>query len=143
MKPKGKLLAVLATAALLVPAVALAKPGHGHGRGHGHGKAKGAGQNHPVSYVFKGMYEGDGSVAVKHGNSFVRKGGFVGQDVQFDLSGARLTVADTSGDGLVDSSDVAVDDAVVVKARLPKHEPGDQPFAARQLVDQTHPADAD
>jgi len=140
-------------AALAIPAAAVAQPGHGHANGHGkhghanahgnHGHANGHGKQHPVGYVFKGTYEGDGLVSVEHGNAHARKAGLVGSDVQFDLSGAKLTVADTNADSLIDATDVLVDDAVVVKARLPKHDPGSQPFAARHLVDQTHPAAED
>jgi hypothetical protein len=140
-------------AALAIPAAAVAQPGHGHANGHGkhghanahgnHGHANGHGKQHPVGYVFKGTYEGDGLVSVEHGNAHTRKAGLVGPDVQFDLSGAKLSVADTNADSIIDATDVLVGDAVVVKARLPKHDPGSQPFAARHLVDQTHPAAED
>jgi hypothetical protein len=49
-------------------------------------------------------------------------------------------VADTNADSIIDATDVLVGDAVVVKARLPKNDPGPQPFAARHLVDQTNAA---
>jgi hypothetical protein len=143
----------LVVAALAIPAAAVARPGHGHGNGHGnhghanahgnHGHANGHGKQHPVGYVFKGTYEGDGLVSVEHGNAHVRKAALVGQDVQFDLSGAKLSVADTNADSIIDATDVLVGDAVVVKARLSKHDPGSQPFAARRLVDQTNPAAED
>ena len=38
------------------------------------------------TYIFKGVYKGEGVVTVAKGNSRVRKGGYVGQDVTFDLS---------------------------------------------------------
>jgi hypothetical protein len=142
----------LGVAALAIPAAAVARPGHGHANGHGkhghanahrHGHANGHGKQHPVGYVYKGTYEGDGLVNVEHGNAHVRKAGLVGQDVQFDLTGAKLSVADTNADSIIDATDVLVGDAVVVKARLPKHDPGSQPFAARHLVDQTNPATED
>ena len=82
-------------------------------------------------------------MSVEHGSAHVRKAGLVGQDVQFDLTGAKLGVADTNADSIVDATDVLVGDAVVVKARLPKRDPGSQPFAARHLVDQTNPASED
>jgi hypothetical protein len=91
-----------------------------------------------VSYVFKGGYAGDSSVAVEHGNKHARD--FEGQTVVFDLSAAKVSVADTSGDGVADLTDVAVGDTVVVKAKLPKGETPAQPIAAKHLVDQTHPA---
>jgi hypothetical protein len=144
MSIRGKILAACAVAALVVPAAAIATPGHGHGHGPaGHGPGAfdhpGHGHNPVVTYVFKGTFDGTSSVEVAHGNSRVRKGGFLSTTVEFDLTNTRLTVADTSGDGVTDATDVLADDKVVVKARLPKHDPGLQPFAARHLVDQTNP----
>ena len=121
------LIAALAIAALVVPAAATAKPGHGHGA-------------HAVSYVFKGTYGGDGSVDVNHGNAHARHAGLVGVSVQFDLSAAKLTVADTNADGAVDATDIVSGDVVVVHARLTKGDPGTAPYAAKHLIDQTHPA---
>jgi hypothetical protein len=148
-----KLLIASAVTALAVPAVAIADPGSGHrlgAAGHGPGLAghgpgafdpPGRGhRHHPVvAYVFKGTFDGTSSVDVAHGNRFVRRGGFVGTTVEFDLTDTRLTVADTSGDGVVDISDVLSGDQVVIIARLPKRDPGSQPFAARRLIDQTNP----
>jgi hypothetical protein len=130
----------LGVAALAIPAGAIASKGdnHGHHNANGHGP-------HNVAYVFKGFYagegsaEGEGSVEVKHGNARVRKGGFIGQTVAFDLSHARLVVADTNNDGTTDLNDVQVGDKILVKAMLPKNDPGSQPFAAKLVVDQTHP----
>jgi hypothetical protein len=70
----------------------------------------------------------------------VRKGGFVGQVVGFDLTAAKLRAADANADGAVTAADLVEGDKVVVKARLPRTEPGAGPFAALKLVDQTHPA---
>jgi hypothetical protein len=105
----------------------------GHGKGH----------DPLVAYVFKGTYAGDGSVDVDHGNAFVRRHDLLGTTVEFDLSSARLTVADTNSDGSVNIDDVVTGDRVVVKAKLHKREPGAQPFSAKRLVDQTHPAPED
>jgi hypothetical protein len=136
MHPKRAFLIGLGTAALAVPAAAIAKPGdHGHAGSHGHGG------NPTVKYVFKGTYGSDGVVTVNHGNRHVRKADLLDQDVQFDLSGARLVVADTNADGSVTADDVATDDRMVVQARLPKQDPGAQPFAASRLVDQSNPPD--
>jgi hypothetical protein len=137
MNLKRALLVALGAGALAVPAAALAKPpaDHGHGHGHGHGG------NPTVMYVFKGAYGSDGVVAVNHGNGHVKKANLVGQDVQFDLTNARLVVADTNADGSVTPDDVASGDRVVVQARLPKQDPGDQPFTAKRLVDQSNPPD--
>jgi hypothetical protein len=106
-------------------------PGHGHGNGHG---PKG------VSYVFKGSFVDATTVDVTKGNKHVRDAGLVVPAVQFDFSAAKISVGDVNGDGAADILDVAAGDAVVVKVKAPKGDPGTQPFAARQLVDQTHPA---
>jgi hypothetical protein len=127
---RNLLVLALGIAVLALPAGALA----GHGQGHGKGHAK----THEVAYVFKGTYTGESSVTVKHGNAPVRKGGFVGQTVKFDFSNTRFTVADTNGDGMRNLNDVAVGDKVVVIARLPRKNPGEQPFVAKRLIDQTH-----
>jgi hypothetical protein len=141
------LIVALGVAALAVPAGAIAhhKEGHTHGKGQangkGHAHGKGHAKPHSVAYVFKGTYAGNSSVAVTKGNSRVRKGGFVGQTVAFDLTGARIVVADTNADNAKDLNDVAVGDKVLVKAMLSKSDPGTQPFAAKRLIDQTHPAE--
>ncbi len=126
------MIVALGAVALAIPAGAAAKKGD-HGKGH----AKGHGQ-HGVAYVFKGVYEGEGSIEVKRGNAHVRKGGFVGQTVAFDLSDARIVVGDTNSDGSKNLDDVEVGDWVLVKARLPRQDAGEQPFEARKLIDKTH-----
>jgi len=131
---KRSLMVALGVAALAGPAGAVASNGQGKGHQGDHGKGKGHGLNE-VAWVFKGYYAGKNSIDVKHGNSRVRKGGFVGQTVSFDLSGARIVVRDVNGDGQRDQSDVAVGDWVLVKARLPRKDPGDQPFEAKRLID--------
>ncbi len=145
MKIRRTTALALGVAVLAIPAAAVARPGHGHSNGHGkqHSHSNGHGKQHSVGYVYKGTYESDGLVSVEHGNAHARKAGLVGQDVQFDLTGAKLSVADTNADSIIDATDVLVGDAVVVKARLPKQDPGSQPFAARHLVDQTNPATED
>jgi len=132
---RRNLIVVLGVAALAVPAGAMAhhKEGHTQGKGKGHSKV------HNVAYVFKGTYAGSTTVTVTKGNSRVRKGGYVGQTVAFDLTSASIVVADTNGDTAKDLNDVAVGDKVLVKAMLPKSDPGTQPFAAKRLIDQTHP----
>jgi hypothetical protein len=124
MDLKRTTLVALGVGALAVPAAALAKPGddRGNGGGHGHGN----GGNPKVGYVFKGTYGG---------------AGLVGQDVQFDLTSAKLRVADANGDGQVTADDVAAGDSVQVKARLGRKDPGAQPFEARKLIDKTNPAE--
>ena len=102
---------------------------------HKHGAKK-------VAYVFKGTFSlADASVTVAKGNKHVRRAGLVGQTVAFDLSAARIVVSDANGDGKRDAADLQDGDKVVVKARLPRSEPGAGPFAAQKLVDQTHKRD--
>jgi hypothetical protein len=134
MRLRRNLIAVLGVVALAVPAAAIAKQGENHGKG----KAKGHSKTHNVAYVFKGEYAGDSSVAVKHGNSRVRKGGFIGETVAFDLADARIVVADTDQNGQRNLDDVQVGDWVLVKARLPRREPGGQPYDAKRLIDKTN-----
>jgi hypothetical protein len=132
MNLRRNLIVALGVFALAVPAAAIAKQGENHGRGKGHSKT------HAAAYVFKGTYAGNDSVAVTKGNSRVRKGGFIGQTVAFDLTDARIVVADKNNDGRRNLDDVQDGDKVLVKARLPRKDPGDQPFDAKKLVDQTH-----
>ena len=139
--------AVLALAA--APAALAEKPADPGNQGHGQADGTGHASDHSkaggkavVMYVFKGTYAGDGSVDVTKGNAQVKKADLIGT-VSFDLSGAKIVVDDNSGDGNRDLSDVNTGDKVVVKARLPKSDPGSQPFKAKQLVDQTHAGGAD
>jgi hypothetical protein len=126
---------VLGAAALLIPSAAIArgKPADKPVK-PAHGKSK------PASYVFKGVWHADGTVTVDGGNARVRKNDLVGTVVGFDLTSAKLRAADTNADSAVTVADLVEGDRVVVKARLPRTEPGTGPFAARMLVDQTHPA---
>lgn len=127
-----RLAAALGVAALLIPSAAVA-----------HDKPvkpeKGKGKSKPAGYVFKGVWHTGGTVTVSAGNARVRKGGFVGQDVAFDVAAAKLKAADVDGDGSVTVADLQEGDKVVVKARLPRKDPGTGPFAAKMVVDQTHP----
>jgi hypothetical protein len=92
-----------------------------------------------VAYVFKGTFDAAGTaVNVIQGNRHVRRAGLVGQTVGFDLSAARVRVADVNGDGLRNVADLQDGDAVVVKARLPRRSPGEGRFIARRVVDQSH-----
>lgn len=139
---RRNLIAALGVAALAVPSAALAGQGENHGHaGDGQGNANGHSMTHDVAYVFRGTYEGNSTVAVAHGNARVREDGLVGQTVVFDLTATRITSADTNGDGTTDLGDVQAGDKVLVKAMLPKSDPGSQPFAAKRLVDQTHPTE--
>lgn len=145
---RNALLVGLGVAALAVPAGAIAMHGENHGKAKGHAKdgkakghdnkGKGKGHTHAVGYVFKGFYAGDGAVDVKRGNAHVRKGGFIDETVEFDLTNARIVVNDTNEDGERNLDDVETGDWVLVKARLPRKDPGSQPFEARHLIDKSN-----
>jgi len=158
---------VLGAAVLAIPGTAVAKSDHGkgkqekaeHHKGHKHGKkdkaAKQKKAKKPKNFVFQGVYKGDGVVTVVSGNGWVRKGGYVGKDVAFDLSVAKLVVADTDGVPGVTAADVQAGDVVLVQARLPRGSKAPEPPAeasgddapaeapaaikARKLIDFTHP----
>ena len=113
---------VLGAAALAVPAAAVADSSHKHVgktvvKGKGKGKAKKAKK---VMFVFKGAFTAPGTVAVQSGNAHVRKGGYVGTTVEFDLENAKIVVADTNADGKRDVADVTDGDRVLVQARVLK-----------------------
>jgi hypothetical protein len=133
------IIAALAAAALVVPSVAVAKPGHGKGHQKHSAKAHGKrAQPKKVMFVFKGTFTDAGTVEVVSGNSHVRKGGFVGHPVAFDFADAKVVAPDTTGDGHVDVTDVKAGDAVLVQARVAKrtkYAEGAEAIAARQLVD--------
>jgi hypothetical protein len=118
------------------PGALAVKPADPGSQGQGHAKNGGKGT---VGYVFKGAYQLGGNVVVDKGNAHVRKADLVNTIVAFDLSSAKVVVGDVNGDGSKDVNDLSVGDRVVVKARLPRKDPGDQPYSARQIVDQTHP----
>jgi hypothetical protein len=92
-----------------------------------------------VAYVFKGTFNvADATVSVLQGNRHARRAGLVGTTVAFDLSAARVRVADTNGDGVRNAADLQQGDVVVVRSRLPRRSPGSAPYAARRVVDQSH-----
>ena len=115
---------------LAVPGTAVANGGHGSGKdkAKSHQKAEKHGKKHAKkdkakkgkSYVFKGVYQGEGVVTVVSGNSRVRKGGYIGEDVTFDLSSAKIVAGDSDGVAGITAADVKVGDKVLVQARLPR-----------------------
>ena len=149
---------------LAVPGTAVAKGGHGHGKDKAkshqkaekHGKKQGKKDKakKAKSYVFKGVYQGEGVVTVVSGNSRVRKGGYIGEDVTFDLSSAKIVAGDSDGVAGISAADVKVGDKVLVQARLPRGtkapETTEEPAAevapaaikARKLVVLSRPAAA-
>lgn len=113
-------------------------PTGNHGKHHGW-RNKDKHKHHKVAFIFRGTWNaGDGSVTVTGGNAHVRKGGFVGQKVTFDLTNARIVVGDTNSDGSKTIADVKDGDTVLVHARLPRDGSATQPFVARKLIDLTN-----
>ena len=137
-----RIAAVLGTAALVAfPAGAMAKKSDDGGSGNSGKSAKAKKPKKPkmATYVFKGTVAGKGDgtqlqVAVVHGNSKGKK--FKGQTLTFDLSKAKLKVADVNGDSKRDLADVADGDRVVVQAKLPVGAVDtSKALAARHVVD--------
>jgi hypothetical protein len=126
---KRTIAVALGAAALAVPAAAVAQPGHG--------KDKPPKKAKTVNFVFKGTFNAPGTVTVSAGNAHVRKGGYVGTEVTFDLDDAKIVGVDTTADGKVDLADVADGDKVLVQARVAKGTAPASELAARKLVDQT------
>jgi hypothetical protein len=93
-----------------------------------------------VAYRFQGTFHvADSSLSVLGGNHHVRRAGFVGQTVTFDLSAARFRVADVNGDGNHDAADLREGDAVAIKAFAPRRAtPHPAPFAASRVIAQPH-----
>jgi len=96
-------------------------------------------QDRQAAYVFKGTFVSAGSsVSVLKGNRHVRRAGLVGQTVAFDLSAARVRVADVNGDGMRNTADLQNGDLVVVKAFAPRRSSNAGRFMAHKIVNQTH-----
>ena len=132
-----------------------------HGRpdfaGHGHGRpsaqdvqaapktSHARGHAHPVAFVFTGTVAAPAvgtllTVHVVHGNHWSRRGGFAGQDVTFDLTNARLSVADTDGTPGADAGDFKQGDRVVILAKLPRttaYSQDEQPLAPSHVADRS------
>lgn len=145
-------LALLAAVALGAPVAAQAKGAPGKGRdrssvaadahpGKGRDKAK---HNPTVTYTFKATVVSVDAAAgtavakvakTNHHGRFARN-----TTVTFDLTTAKIAVADVNADGAATLADVAGGDKVLVQARLAKRSPElGGAVVARKLVDQTHP----
>ena len=143
--------AAIAAALAALPDGAAASQGHGKGKGHEKAAAKqerkAAKGKKAVMFVFKGVYEGNGVVAVEKGNSHVRRAGFVGTDVTFDLAAAKVVAAEFDNVPGLSAGDLQAGDVVLVQARLPRGTKGAAPaegaaptaIKARKVVDKTHP----
>lgn len=142
-------IAASALALALAPA-ALAHPGGGPGGNppqaqHGQGSQHGQGHHKAKKVVAKGTvvsYDATTGTLTVHVTKANHHGaGMVGTDVQFDVSTARFVAADTNNDGKVDATDLVAGDKVVVKTTNVAGSDGR--YAAKQVVDQTHPAASD
>lgn len=101
---------------------------------------KGQQYNFHGTYVgVEGLEAGQISVTVTNGNRWVKRSGLIGQTVVFDVSTAKINVADVNTDGSSNLSDVVVGDAVLITARLPRLLPLTPPLKAWRLVDKTNP----
>ena len=139
-----RITATLSVAALVAcPAAATAKNSDGgHAKGPGSHATEGKKGKQPkkpkvVTYEVKGLVAavGDGSVqvTVSGGNSKAKK--LKGQTLTFDLTKAKVKVADVNKDGKRDLADVAVGDRVNVQAKVAGPVDPAQPVVARHFVD--------
>jgi hypothetical protein len=157
---KRMIAVVLGATVLAVPGTAVAGPGHGKGKGKAAEKVakherktngkkdKSAKAKKAVTFIFKGVYKGEGVVSVQSGNAHAKKGGYVGKDVTFDLASAKVVAAEFDNVAGLTAADLQVGDQLLVQARLPRGtkapvagEEGAEPAAivARKVIDKTHP----
>ena len=136
-RPRIPVTAAALAIAFCAPAAAQAKPGNGHGHGQGqpeHAHAQKAPKM--TNVIVKGeVVSVDGNVvtvAVKRSNHHGRAA--KGQQVQLDVSAARIRVKDVNGDGTRDVADVAAGDRVLAQVRVPRHAPLDLTQALSQLA---------
>jgi hypothetical protein len=134
--PRIPVTAAALAIALCAPAATQAKPGNGHGQPE-HTHAQKAPKM--TNVIVKGeVVSVDGNVVtvtVKRSNHHGRAA--KGQQVQLDVSAARIRVKDVNGDGSRDAADVAAGDRVLAQIRVPRRAPLDltQAFTARKLID--------
>ena len=128
MKLKPTLAALSAAALVAFPAGAMGKDGNGgkSGKSDDADTAKPAKPAKPKkpkvdTYEFKGLVTAlgtDGTVQVEvvSGNSRAKR--LKGKTLTFDLSNAKVKVADVNADGKRDLADVAVGDRVQIQAKI-------------------------
>ena len=162
--PKHTISAVAAIAALCAPAAAYAHGGsHGNGLGHGQRNAETqqpqdnqqppdnqqSQDNQQAPDTHRGprwrtvivagtVASVDGDVVTVQVRRANRHGRALrNQQVQLDVSSARLRVKDANSDGTRDATDVAAGDRVLAQVRVPRGTTLDltQPIATRILVD--------
>jgi hypothetical protein len=130
------------------PAEKVAKQEHKTKKGK---KDKSSKAKKAVTFVFKGVYNGDGVVTVQSGKAHAKKGGYVGTDVTFDMASAKVVAAEFDNVPGLTAADLQIGDQVLVQARLPRGtkapaaaEEGAEPvepapIVARKVIDKTHP----
>jgi hypothetical protein len=98
-------------------------------------------KTHTVAYKAKGLVKSVDAagkkvtitVGTKKGDTNKASRAWSGQDVTFDLSGARVRVNhDTNGDGKRDLADVKQGDKAKILAKLPRGTTGNGPFPAKK-----------
>jgi hypothetical protein len=152
---KRMIAVVLGAAVLAIPGTAVAESGPSkvakqEKRTKKGKKDKSSKAKKPVMFVFKGIYKGEGVVTVQSGNAHVRKGGYVGKDVTFDLASAKVVAAEFDNVAGLTAADLQVGDQVLVQARLrrgtkaPVADEGAEAvepaaIVARKVIDKTHP----
>jgi hypothetical protein len=146
----SRIAAAVCAAALLVPAASMAKGGEGHGKHDAagkKGKAKGKGKPKQVTFVFKGTLAAvdpaghSATLTFEKGNNWARR--YVQRQgssaVAFDLTQAKVIVADVNASGTGDLADTAVGDQVIVQAKLAKNAEVAPSLGARKLIDLSKP----
>lgn len=143
-----RIIATAAALALAVTPAALAKKGS---ESNAKGKEKsalkgqnGKGKSKAKTVVVKGtVVSADAATVTVNVTKGNRRGRDYLGEVTFTLADAKLSVADSNADGVVDGTDLLVGDKVVVQAKLPARAEGDLSYPARKVVDQTNPAEDD
>jgi hypothetical protein len=129
------LTAVAVLALACAPAAfAKGKPEDPGSNGKGHSKPAKA-KNVVLKGVVVSYDAGSGAVTVTVNKATKFGRSLVGTDAAFIA--VKVNVADTNGDGALTTADLVAGDKVVVQARIAKD--GVAPYAARRIVDQTHP----
>jgi len=125
--------AILLATALTVPAIGFAQADEQTGSARAGISAVGDGiETQPVTYVVRGPYLGKQTVRATSGNRHAKdEAGLIGRPVRFDMRVAPIDVKDSNDDGYTDHRDLEQGSLVLVKADLPKNDPGPEPLPVR------------
>ena len=78
------------------------------------------------------------TVGSRPGDTNAHARSWAGKDVSFDLHGAKTRVNyDSNNDGKCDLADAKTGDAVIVMAKLPRSNPGNEPLSAKRVTIKT------